>query len=295
MLASAECVYLYLESGLHIGTGEEGPFPDLPIRREADNGRPFVPARSLRGSLRSHARALRGDGEVAPIFGPPGEEQQPDTPLMLSDGHLLLLPVRSLRGLFAWATSPDVLARHRQELAACGLDVSAVPAVPPVEDGAAAVVPGSPLATSKQTIVLEEFSFTAAPQEEVAALAGWLADYALPLGPQYEFWRKRLRQSLVVVPEPAFRYFAEYRTEVLPRVRIDPATGTAAEGHSWTTEYLPAEALIYALAGSRQRGPGDATAWLKGLRLECLQLGGDRTLGKGIVRLRWWAAKEKTP
>ncbi len=294
MLASAECVYLYLESALHIGTGEGGQFVDLPLQREDRNDRPFVPASSLRGSLRARGRRLRGDLEASSIFGPPGGDEQPDAPLVLSDAHLLLFPVRSLRGLFAWTTSPDVLTRHREELSAHGLDASTVPEVPLSEDKIAAVSPGSPLMTPDGMVVLEEISLRSRPQEEVAELAGWLADYALPLGPEYDYWRARLRQSLIILPEPAFHHFVQFRTEVLPRVRIDPTTGTALAGALWTEEYLPAEALLYGLAGSRQRGPDDALAWLKGLRLECLQLGGHRTMAKGLIRLRWWGAKEKT-
>ncbi len=288
MFATADCLYLYLESGLHIGTGQAGAAVDLPVQREAATGYPFVPASSLKGALRARAREMRGPLELVAHFGSPAssEEKQEGT-LVFSDGRLLLFPVRCLRGLFAWVTTAEVWARHRRDLAAYGADVSGVPQLSPPGAEDAAVVPQSPLVTSKQTVVLEEFSFPANPREEVAALANWAADHAFPKDPEHDYWRHRVRQALVVLSEAAFRHFAEHTTEVIPRVQIDPTTGTAAEGSLWTEEFVPPEALLYAMVGTRPQAPLDSMAWLKGLGLWHLQLGGHRALGKGIVRLGW--------
>jgi CRISPR-associated protein Cmr4 len=111
----------------------------------------------------------------------------------------------------------------------------------------------------------------------------------------------------VVLPEAAYRHFVEHGTQVIPRIRMDPKTGTAAEGSLWTEEYLPPETLLYALVGIRLPGapegaagaapagplrtPAEALAWVKGLAPNYLQVGSDQTLGRGIVRLRWTGKK----
>ena len=53
MFDAAECMFLYLESSLRVGSGEPGYEIDLPIQREAATGYPLVPGSSLKGVLRA--------------------------------------------------------------------------------------------------------------------------------------------------------------------------------------------------------------------------------------------------
>ena len=53
MFDAAECMFLYLESSLRVGSGEPGAEIDLPIQREAATGYPLVPGSSLKGVLRA--------------------------------------------------------------------------------------------------------------------------------------------------------------------------------------------------------------------------------------------------
>ncbi len=305
MLNVAQCLFVYLESPLHVGAGEPSEDVDLPILRDVITGHPLIPGSSLKGSLRACAQRQRSAAEVEAGFG-----SDPDNPdksegcLVFSDTRPLLYPVRSLKGLFAWITSPGVLARWQRDMAACGLDVAALPSAPTPPENGAGLTRDSALLTAQQTIVLEDLSFPGQSLDPVGELADWLARKAFPEGAVYDHWRQRLCRGLAVLPDEAFRYFIEQTTPVMSRIRIDPATGTAAEGALWTEECLPPETLLYALvraeapekaaaAGNRPEA-NEAIDWLKGLALDGWQLGGGRTLGRGLVQIRWSDGGEKS-
>jgi CRISPR-associated protein Cmr4 len=306
MFAAAECLFLYLESSLRVGSGEPRKEVDLPLQREAATGYPLLPASSLKGVLRSVARTQQAPVELFRLLGSEPEAEaeaagagqaQPLQPssVVVSDGLPLLFPVRSLCGLFAWATSLEIVSRFQRELTAYGVTLPALPQLPALGPESAGVAPESPLVGARKTLVLEELSFMAQASPEVAALGSWLADHAFPDDPVFDYWRQRAAPGLVLLPEAAFRHFVTRSTQIVPRIRIDPTTGTAAEGALWSEEYLPPETLVYALIGVNL--PEDPPAWIKkatdlldwvrGLAPAYLQIGSGRTLGHGIVRVRW--------
>src|SRR5437016_2299514 len=253
MFDAAECLFLYLESSLRVGSEEEGIDIDLPIQREAATGYPLLPASSLKGVLRSRARLQQAPIELLGLLGSPPESEEPQpkpSSVVVSDAIPLVFPVRSLTGLFAWVTSVETLSRFRRDVAAYGVKIAELPQPPALDPETAGVAPETPLLGSKQTLVLEEFTFPVRVAEEVGALGAWLAENAFPDDPVFEFWRSRAARGVVVLPEGAYRYFVEHGTQVVPRIRIDPLTGTAADGSLWTEEYLPPETLLYALVGA---------------------------------------------
>jgi CRISPR-associated protein Cmr4 len=143
--------------------------------------------------------------------------------------------------------------------------------------------------------VLEEFSFSARQHADVKAIADWLADHALPQTDDYKYFRDKLRNSLVILPEDAFRDFTQFATEVVARIRIDQEKKTVAQGALWTEEHLPSDTLLYApLHASRPRTDktpnglktaDDVLRFVRDLKLDRIQLGGDETVGRGIVKL----------
>ena len=219
--------------------------------------------------------------------------------VVVSDSLPLLFPARSLTGLFAWVTSLETLSRFVRELAVYGVKNPKPPQLPVIDPDAAGVAPEAPLLGTGKTLVLEELSFPVKALEEVGALGAWLAEHAFPDDPVYQYWRQRAARGVVVVPEQAYRYFVIHGTQVLQRIRIDPRTGTAAEGSLWSEEYLPPETLMYAFAGvnlpdqppSYITKASNLTDWLRGLVPGHLQVGSGRTLGHGIVRVRWTGKK----
>lgn len=291
-------LYLYVETPLHVGAGAAtGGEVDLPIQREEPTGYPVVRASSLKGALRAAMETRAAAEEVAAVFGSAPEAPEDQTfagSVLFGDARLLLFPVRSLLGVFAWTTSAEPLARLRRDAATHGI---ALPwgEFPPAAEGTAVVSPDSALRTAKGQVVLEEITFRAEPEPEAALLARWLATEALPPQGEFAYWRQKLQRDLAVLPDGAFRFFAAHSTEVMHRIRIDRRTGTAAEGALWSEEYLPAEALLWAAMGSQEparpagtvQSASDALNWLRKMMPPLLQMGGDRSLGRGFVRLRW--------
>jgi CRISPR-associated protein Cmr4 len=303
MFDAAECAFLYLETSLRVGSGEETREVDQPVQREAATGYPLLPSSGLKGALRGRARTQQAPDERQRLLGsaPESDEKQPSC-VVLSDALPLLFPVRSLAGLFAWATSAEAWARFGRDAAAFGVKLAKLPALPALPADSAGVAPGTPLLSGKGNLVLEELTFPVQQSAEVEAVGAWLAEHTFPAEPAFDFWRQRAARHVVVLPEAAYRYFLHHGTQVVPRIRIDPAKGTAAEGSLWTEEYLPPETLLYALVGVRWpeaqagpappfKSPAEALGWVQGLAPGPLQLGSGLTLGHGLVRLRWTGKK----
>jgi CRISPR-associated protein Cmr4 len=144
-------------------------------------------------------------------------------------------------------------------------------------------------------VVLEEFAFTAQQHNDVAMIAKWLAGNAFPQTDEYKYFREKVKTNLVVLPEDAFRDFTQFATEILARIRLDQETKTVAQGALWTEEHLPTDTLLYApLHATRPRtdnapatmqSAADVLQFVRDLGLKQFQLGGDETVGRGIVRL----------
>lgn len=333
MFEASTLLYLYVETPLHAGSGRGLASVDLPIQRERVTGYPLVQASGVKGKLRDETWApieqwvagelqknpqspLKADAIWKTIFGPDsGNASDHAGALSPGDARLLLFPVRSLAGIFAWTTSRDALARFFRDATVAGQPLKIqrngqdVPLTLPDEPQAdnAWMTPGSTVIAGGK-VVLEEFSFTPTEKPEVGDIARWLADNALPDRPEYAYWKAKLPTSLVVLPENAFRDFTLYATEVVTRVRLDDEKKTVAKGALWTEESLPTDTLLYApLHASRARnydkqgnqaagvpadwyasgGAGKIIDFVRKLGLIRLQLGGDETVGRGTVCLRF--------
>src|SRR2546421_4101737 len=114
--------FVHALSPFHAGTGQGVGVIDLPIAREKATGLPFLPGSSLKGTLRARCSAQ----ECKQVFGPDMTEVQTDSnhasSAQFSDQRLLLLPIRSLAGTFAWITSPYILRRLVRDLKDIGLN-----------------------------------------------------------------------------------------------------------------------------------------------------------------------------
>ncbi len=292
MFTAKSMLFIYVETPLHAGAGRGLGAVDLPIQRERTTGYPIVQASSLKGVLRTEAKGrLPNNDEWLAIFGPETAHASDYAgALSTGDARILLLPVRSLAGVFAWTTSCDALARFLREAEMVGLKPGWQ--LPPAPGKDTALVNGTALLAGN-SVVLEEFSFTPDTGQAamVKAIGGWLAKNALPQT-GYDYWKKALPDKLCILHEDAFRDFVLYGTEVQTHIKLDPDKKTVQSGALWTTESLPADSLLYApvmASPSRARGVDlDGQAILQkvtSLGLTRAQLGGDETTGQGMVAL----------
>jgi CRISPR-associated protein Cmr4 len=303
MIATA--LFIYTETSLHAGVGSTVSVIDLPIQRERTTQFPIVQGSGIKGALRSQV-VVNGDSGAAHIdliFG--GEEEIDDGSgkknkanyagaIAVGDARVVLFPVRSLMGVFAYVTCPAALAR-------VGRDVPDFPKLNVQVADEKALVTSNPDVTASGRVVLEEFSFEAQNDKSADQIAAWFADNALPKGEEYEYWRDKLRRSLVILHDNAFRDFVVNSTEVTTRVRLDSAKKTVQQGALWTQEALPSDTLLMSAVIARptrsstiRNGNGAYSAqevikWLHDTQVipPRIQLGGDETTGSGMVALRW--------
>jgi CRISPR-associated protein Cmr4 len=231
------------------------------------------------------------------LFGPPStgtrdSDNDHAGALIAGDARILLFPVRSLNGVFAYTTSYDVLNRFKRDLERGNQEHKPTWEVPAFVENKALVTTNSEV-QNNNTIVLEEFSFDTEANQQVDAIADWIAKYALPdLGGDY--WPNKIKSSLVILPNDDFRDFALYATEVITRVRINREKKTVDSGALWTEEHLPTDTFLYVpmhATSARKKGStltaSDVLSEIKKLEAKYLQLGGDETVGRGLVRVRW--------
>lgn len=124
MINSAIPLYLKCIEECHIGSGESVNIIDLPIQREKHTGFPFITSNSLKGSLREHFENVNDDevknlylfGHEQSAYKKLNAESKKEYPnidragsIAITDSRLLLFPVRSYYGIWAYITCPYVL------------------------------------------------------------------------------------------------------------------------------------------------------------------------------------------
>jgi len=301
MITATTMLYLYVETPLHAGTGSGLSSIDLPIQRERTTQYPMIQGSGIKGKLRATAEdEFKGQEQlISAIFGPsnkPGESSDHAGALIAGDARLLLFPVRSLNGVFAYTTSYDVLSRFKRDVER-GSKEQILSWDVPTSVSATALVTTPSDVQANDVIVLEDFSIDAKQDSSVNTIAEWLASYALPDLGAGNYWANKIKSSLVILPNDNFRDFVLYATEIITRVRIDREKKTVAKGALWTEEHLPTDTLLYVPIyatnarnnGSNMRGD-EVLAAVEPLgtgKGSYLQLGGDETVGRGIVRIRW--------
>jgi CRISPR-associated protein Cmr4 len=293
-------LFLYTESATHAGTGTGLGAVDLPIQREVTTLYPLIQGTGVKGALRHQ---YSGNDAVA-LFGPETNNASDHAgAIMVSDARLLAFPVRSLKGVMAWVTCPDVLARFQRD---CGLaknqqgNLLPIPTEPVVLEETEAYPASQDVVIDGGTIMLEEYAYRAKSDSTTEAWAKWLAEKALP-NVNYEYYKNALAKRLIVLRNDDFRDFALYATQVVTRVKINPDSKTVETGMLFTQELLPADTLFYVPISTAKerlkqgtkdpqpRSDQDMARLLTAAFPEQnrIQIGGDETTGRGIVALRW--------
>ena len=288
-------MFLHALSPLHVGTGQGVGVIDLPVAREKGTGIPILPGSSLKGVL----RAAAPDNMRVKVFGPETDQASAHAgSVQIGDLHLLFLPVRSLRGTFAWVTSPFLLQRFARDIGWIEPQYRLnVQAVPKVDHTAICLVPNRPESVltmkvkvkengqekEKDRVILEDLDLHPAPNED---LAKW-ADVLAPQMFADETWRGLFAERMCMVHDDVMRFLLDTALEVTARIRLDEQTKTVQRGALWYEEALPAETIM---AGLVVISPVKATdreiqTVLQQVTQKPLQLGGNATVGRGLCQL----------
>lgn len=251
------------EAFVHVGGGQSEGVVDLPVAREAATDFPFVPGSGLKGALRDWAANRIDKDQHDAWFG----QQDNAGQLLFSDARLLAFPVRSLHGASRWITCPQLLERYQRDAARLGRSMPSFGQV---------LEPGQALGEDEGRVILEERAFEIAgtiPEEIVQVLSQLLA---------HENTRARFSQSLLILDNDDFTWFARYGLAVQARNILDNNTKTSQ--NLWYEETLPPDSLLYALVGSR--GNGALNSFHEKLTEHpYLQIGGNETIGQGWMAL----------
>ncbi|MBW1987839.1 MAG: type III-B CRISPR module RAMP protein Cmr4 [Deltaproteobacteria bacterium] len=273
---------------IHPGSGESFSLVDLCIQREKTTGFPFIQSTGLKGVMRDSARRLwkAGDDDerIRHLFGGSVSTTNPATgSFTISDARLLLLPVRSLSGLFAYVTCHYVLNRLKRD-AKLLAGIDSLPEVNPNwnRDPTKTFFPENslsphPLAATDSQAVLEDLLLGLNSDPELArwaeVLENWIGSEAY-----------QLPNRFLVVHDDVFSHLSEVATAVHHRNRLETdGSKQVATGGLFNQEFLCEYTVMYTVL-RQEPVPAEVQNDLIELCRRVWQVGANETTGKGFIQ-----------
>jgi CRISPR-associated protein Cmr4 len=294
MYKKSAVLTFYAETPIHMGSGQSVSYVDLPIQRERHTSFPVLWSSGIKGVIRDLAsREWNDKNNVETIFGPEDGSSDFASCISITDAKILLYPVRSVKGVFAWITCPFVLKRFKEDLSAVGInfeynnqDIKILD----VSDDKVFIASDNLKIQGQNSVALEEFVFEAEFKNEVKELAEFLKSFV-----HQNDLTKNLENHLAIVSNNVFKDFVNYAVEIRTRIRIDQTKGTVKERALFSEELIPSESVFYSILFFKdsfkpssnidaQKVFSEINSLLSDNSL--LQLGGDETTGKGYVRVK---------
>lgn len=305
MQQTAQALFLICETPLHAGSGSDLGIIDLPIQREKHTGFPKIESSGLKGSLREAFEKTTNIDQITihKVFGydsdsadnrvktaiPEGSREYSGC-LTLTDARLLLFPVKSQKGVFAWITCNRVLSRFFQEMAEICKGTT-LPTVTHIAEGSVGNGATIFVDVAKTVVGLEEYQYSGCSENsQINTLGTWLATNLFYANPKLKYWDDKIKTDIIVLSDDDFADFVQHSTEVVTRTKINNETGTVSDTALFTEEYLPAESILYSIAlfSPEFKNSGLDQAAVAKFYNDYLptifQIGGNTTIGKGIVR-----------
>ncbi len=318
---AGKLIFLKALTPLHAGLGRiYGEAVDLPIQRD-EFGIPVIWGSSLKGAIKSQKVLNVKDENVRPIvdvvFGPE-EGSETASSVSILDARLLLIPVRSLRGLYAYVTSNHLLQYLKNYIdivKSCteksNISEELSKNLEELINEAKNISEGKAIAVSDKCVIPVNGSGKVILNEQI---------YDVDVKPQLrdrvaKCFEKVLSNDEIdrVILVSDYDIYDIIRTSisVITRVRIRYETKTVEEG-PWSEEYLPmgtvlVSAILYSrprilkLCGEREHRLSEKLLQICKMRDkfsdvekiwqdfvnpgEYLLVGGHETIGKGLVKI----------
>jgi CRISPR-associated protein Cmr4 len=299
-------------SPLHAGTGQGIGVIDLPVAKEKSTGLPFLPGSSVKGVSRDTYFSMtykklidegtqeedaikKAKEQTSKYFGPDSSDGTDyASAIQFSDQRLLLLPVRSLVGTFAWITSPYILRRFKRDAIDAG-KVNFNLGIPTLDQPQNCLVTKSKTIVNNTKVYLEDLDLNA--KEDSIAIE-WAEEIAKQIFPQEKDF---LKKRFCIVSDEVMSFLVDTALEVSARIKLDKETKTVTSGGLWYEEALPCETLLYGILtatkisvpNKNQPGtfdyvkPNDAIKEVETLLADhkTIQFGGKATVGRGVCKL----------
>ncbi|MDQ7032452.1 MAG: type III-B CRISPR module RAMP protein Cmr4 [Desulfonauticus sp.] len=309
MYKFAKPFFIKVITPLHAGSGTDLGVIDLPIQRERHTDFPKIEGSGLKGSIREVFESFTSkkliesfpdlknrnnyNKAISLSFGPEEGDAHAGA-LGFTDARILLFPVKSMKGVFAYITCPLVLERFKQDVKICK-KTNGIKSDFPTNNiiSLKNTISNKNKLAINQNVILEEYSFKVEENEDTKKFSKWLSQITN---------NKEIEDRLVVLSDNDFRDFVNLSTEVITRIKIDPETGTVQHGQLFTEEYLPCETILYSLALTTPIFNEDKGIFNTNNKEEeylvmeffekgipnIIQIGGNATIGKGIVEIKLW-------
>jgi len=290
---NAKLTFVHALSPLHAGTGQGVGVIDLPIAREKATGLPFLPGSSLKGALRARCE---GDN-CAKVFGSETTDDDNNaSAAQFSDQRLLLLPIRSLAGTFAWVTSPYVLQRFVRDLQ----DTKITPPAPTTFELPGDLSPEqytrhcfvsnerSKIVLTNSQVFLEDLDLTSHTSQDASGWGNWIGKQVFPDEPT---WQQMVTDRICIVHDDVLTFLLDTATEITARIKMQKDSKTVQSGGLWYEEALPTETILSGLvlaAPSKASGISTQGVFdvLTSLTRIPIQLGGKATVGRGLCHVQ---------
>ncbi|MEM1635957.1 MAG: type III-B CRISPR module RAMP protein Cmr4 [Thermosphaera sp.] len=287
MYSEARLLYVRAYTPLHVGVGRgEKAYVDLPIQRD-EYGYPVIWSSSLKGAIKAYL-----DSSVKPYLGSePGEPSSRHSAVVFLDARLLLIPVRVINKVWAYATSTNLLNMFSKYIEVLNgvnnqyrlnqLNLSALP-----EDKA--IVSKKELISDNKVFIneveleaefteniLENIRLANVLPDEIKAVAESKGLVALPVKENMDL--RIINRSIMI----------QYR------VRLKREEKVVEGGGLWSEEYVPMESVFASVILCRDIKHNetvkeaskiceDITSRLNG---KFIYVGGKESIGKGLVKL----------
>ncbi|SHK23318.1 type III-B CRISPR module RAMP protein Cmr4 [Paramaledivibacter caminithermalis] len=293
-----------VETPLHMGSGTELGVVDMPIQREKVTGFPKLEASGIKGSIRRIFKQ-KDDYLTNAIFGPEDDGSEYSSCISFRDGEILLFPVKSTQGIFKWITCPFVLNRFIKNY---NLFLGKNEKFNSIEKNQFYSENKDKDAIE---VILEDFKFQLKRIKECSVLNKIISLIKEDENTPNYLKNKIVKEEIIILSDDSFRFFTEMSTEINTRIKIGDK-GIITEG-PFTEEYLPIETIMYGFVSvdkfmmderdentkkEKERLYKKMTEELKAERVNefdyvkkvlnknsYIQLGGNKTLGKGITQL----------
>lgn len=287
MYQSKNLFFLQSMTSLHAGSGSSVSVIDLPVQREKFTGFPVIAGSGVKGVIREYCENTGIKG-VDIIFGPEKDGSEYAGAAGFTDAKILFYPVKSVKGVFVWVTSPFVLERFMRDVQ---LTDSGFKLNIPVPGNEGAIVTKGCKCKIEGKIVLDEYDYTVGPAafDDAEKIAALLFD-------KNSYWYTKFLESVVILTDDDFAHFVQYATEIQARIGIDNETGVVKTGALFYEENIPSETIFYVslfVSNPHKKDEllkdhNNILTELKKLDNKFVHLGGDKTIGKGLMKIKFY-------
>ncbi|MGC8757890.1 type III-B CRISPR module RAMP protein Cmr4 [Caldisericum sp.] len=306
--------FLICETSVHAGASESVGYVDLPIQRNKVTKFPIIQASEVKGCLREYFEDQGNEINdlVEEAFGPDKKGDTFGGALSFIEAKVLFFPVKALYGVYAYITCPLVLNDFFRLASHAGYPVSLSNGdlLAGIGQDKAIFAADSINKVSEDLVIINDFplkkydemTISVNLNGEKANIFNFFGDKIFPNNEEYAYWKSNFPKRAMIVSDSLFEIITNTSTEVVTRNRIDNITGTVndKEGGLWNEENLPAETILYSMVQAekarKEEGKlsepeklmdflkgSQTTSPSKGINGKRLQIGGDKTVGKGFV------------